>query len=251
MMTRRATSRHGIGCSGRAAKGRSSLGRPPLRCDVVIMRRFAVLALLTVLASASVACGSDESAPAETGSASTTTVTTPGPTTVPATPATSAAPTADTTAPTGEPCEPPTETDPVSVDFPSGMSSLVGREIRTGAHPCFERVVLELQGAGEMPGYRVGYVADPVKLSPSDIEVDIAGDATLVLSVAAWMTTMEGEGYDGPDQILPTNVELVEELRLIENFEGMHQWAIGLDRVRPFSVTTLDAPPRIVIDIAS
>jgi hypothetical protein len=131
------------------------------------------------------------------------------------------------------------------------MSSLVGREIRTGTHPCFERVVLELQGDGAMPGYRVQYVDDPVRLSPSDLDVDIAGDATLVLSVAAWMTTMEGEGYDGPDQIVPTNVELIEELRLIENFEGMHQWAIGLDRVRPFSVTTLSDPARIVIDIAS
>ncbi len=65
-----------------------------------------------------------------------------------------------------------------------GMSSLVGRDIRTGEHSCFERVVLELQGDGEMPGYRVEYVDDPVKLSPSDMEVDIAGDATLVLSVA-------------------------------------------------------------------
>jgi hypothetical protein len=31
----------------------------------------------------------------------------------------------------------------------------------------------------------------------------------------------------------------------------MHQWAIGLDRERPFSVATLNDPPRIVIDIAS
>jgi hypothetical protein len=112
-------------------------------------------------------------------------------------------------------------------------------------------VVLELQGTGEMPGYRVQYVDDPVKLSPSDMEVDIAGEATLVLSVAVWMTTMEGEGYDGPVQIIPTNVEHIDELRLIENFEGMHQWAIGLDRERPFSVSTLSDPPRIVVDIAS
>lgn len=130
------------------------------------------------------------------------------------------------------------------------MSSLVGRDIRTGAHSCFERVVLELQGDGEMPGFRAEYVDDPVKLSPSDMDVDIAGDATLVLSVAAWMTTMEGEGYDGPNQIFPTNVEVIEELRLIENFEGMHQWAIGLDKTLPFSATTLNDPPRIVVDIA-
>jgi hypothetical protein len=109
--------------------------------------------------------------------------------------------------------------------------------------------VLELQGDGTMPGYRVQYVDDPVRLSPSDLEVDIAGDATLVLSVGAWMTTMEGDGYQGPDRIDPTNVVAIQELRLIENFEGTHQWAIGLDRVRPFSVTTLSDPPRIVVDV--
>lgn len=130
------------------------------------------------------------------------------------------------------------------------MSSLIGRDIRTGAHPCVERVVVELQGDGDLPGYRVRYVDDPIRLSPSDLEVDIAGDATLVLSVAAWMTTMEGEGYVGPTRIIPDNVDSIEELRLIENFEGMHQWAIGLDRRRPFSVTTLVDPPRIVVDIA-
>jgi hypothetical protein len=217
-----------------------------------------VLTVLAVVVSASVACGSDDSTTVDTGSAvgtdAVTTVaapmTAPDASTAPV-PTTPAPTTPATTTPSGEPCEPPTSIEPVSVDFPLGMSSLVGREIRTGTHPCFERVVLELQGDGAMPGYRVQYVDDPVRLSPSDLDVDIAGDATLVLSVAAWMTTMEGEGYDGPDQIVPTNVELIEELRLIENFEGMHQWAIGLDRVRPFSVTTLSDPARIVIDIAS
>ena len=219
---------------------------------------------LAVVALSLAACGSDESTTDQTGSTTRSTVestvettveTDAMPTTVETTtaatePAATDARPVDTTAPMTEPCEPPTSTDPVAVDFPMGMSSLVGREIRTGTHPCYERVVLELQGEGEMPGYRVEYVADPVKSSPSDLEVDVAGDATLVLSVAVWMTTMEGEGYEGPDRITPSNVELIEELRLIENFEGMHQWAIGLDRERPFSVTTLTGPPRIVVDIA-
>ena len=112
-------------------------------------------------------------------------------------------------------------------------------------------MVLELQGSGDLPGYRVEYVDDPVKLSPSDLDVDISGDATLVLSVGAWMTAMDGDGYAGPDDIVPMNVEHIRELRLIENFEGMHQWAIGLDERRSFEVTTLADPPRIVIDIAN
>ena len=131
------------------------------------------------------------------------------------------------------------------------MSSLVGVDIRTGAHPCFERVVIELGGTGEMPGVRVGYVDDPVTLSPSDMKVEIAGDATLLVAVAAWMPDMEGNGWAGPTDITPTNVEHILELRQVENFEGMHQWAIGLDAERPFDVVFLDSPPRIVIDIAT
>lgn len=139
--------------------------------------------------------------------------------------------------------------DPVSENFPQQLSGLVVREARTGAHPCFERVVIEFEGTGDFPGYRVEYVADPVLLSPSDLTVEIAGDATLVLAVGSWLSNMEGEGYAGPQQIFPTNVEHIEELRVIENFEGMHQWAIGLDEERGFRVTTLLDPPRIVIDI--
>lgn len=128
---------------------------------------------------------------------------------------------------------------------------MFGIDIRTGAHECFERVVIELAGSGELPGVRVEYVDDPVHLGPSDLTVDIAGDATLVISVAAWMPTMEGDGYAGPTRFEPTNVAHILEVRQIENFEGMTAWAIGLDAERDFEVDYLDSPQRIVVDIAT
>jgi hypothetical protein len=131
------------------------------------------------------------------------------------------------------------------------MSSMVGTDIRTGAHLCFERVVIELAGSGDMPGVRVEYVDDPVVLSPSDQVVEIAGEATLVISMAAWMPSMEGDGYDGPAQLVPSNVGRIVELRQIENFEGMSAWAVGLDVERPFTAYFLESPARIVVDIAS
>jgi hypothetical protein len=222
------------------------------------MRHAAVV--VVVLASLG-ACGGDDAAPASSVSPETVlTVESTIPATDAANPSTtetgtvappvSTTPSPTTSPPTSQPCQEPTNTGVISVGFPNTLSSLIGRDIRTGGHSCFERIVLELQGDGTMPGYRVQYVDDPVRLSPSDLEVDIAGEATLVLSVGAWMTTMEGDGYQGPDQIEPSNVVAIQELRLIENFEGMHQWAIGLDQVRPFTVTTLSDPPRIVVDVA-
>jgi hypothetical protein len=133
--------------------------------------------------------------------------------------------------------------------FPGRMSTLVGADIRTGGHECFERVVLELQGSGDLPGYQVQYVSDPVLESPSGNPTDIAGDATLVLSFGAWMMNPDGSGYTGPTEFVPTNVTNIRELELIENFEGQSAWAIGLDQQRGFVVSTLSDPVRIVIDI--
>ena len=114
--------------------------------------------------------------------------------------------------------------------FPNRLSSLVGTDIRTGGHECFERVVLELGGSGELPGYQVQYEPDPILDSPSGEPVDVAGDATLVLSVGAWMPDIEGNGYQGPREFVPTNVVNIKELQQIENFEGQN--ALG-DRPRP------------------
>ena len=64
------------------------------------------------------------------------------------------------------------------------------------------------------------------------------------------MPDIEGNGYQGPREFVPTNVVNIKELQQIENFEGQNAWAIGLDRQRDFTVSTLTEPFRIVIDIA-
>ena len=131
------------------------------------------------------------------------------------------------------------------------MSGMVGADIRTGRHPCFERIVIELAGPGTFPGWTVGYRDDPQQLDPSDQRVDIAGEATLVVRMGMWMPEPGGSGYSGPTQLVPDNVSHIVELRQLENFEGMTAWAIGLDAVRDFEVAFLDSPPRIVVDIAT
>lgn len=167
------------------------------------------------------------------------------------TPSETSSPTTSPTEPEPTECPDPGGVDPVENDFPGGLSTLVGLEIRTGAHPpCFERVVIEFAGSGDLPGYRVEYRADPIIDSPRGAEVEVAGDATLVISAGAWMPNPEGAGYDGPRELVPANVETILELEQIENFEGMTAWAVGLDRERPFAVMTLDDPRRLVVDIS-
>ena len=191
--------------------------------------------------------------------------TTSGSTTIPSA-ATDSAPAAtesarvdDTT--TSPPCEFAGGLDDVLYEFPMVMSGEVGADIRTGSHPCFERIVIELEGrdadlAPIVPGYWVRYADGPLTLGQTDDQfVELAGDADLLITVNAWMTFIEGEGqlvgYNGPTDIVPANVSAIEELRLLDNSEGVHTWAVGLDRQRDFRVETLADPTRIVVDISN
>jgi hypothetical protein len=133
------------------------------------------------------------------------------------------------------------------------MSSLVGKDVRTGVHPCFERFVVELAPADRplsaFPGYWVRYAVGPVTLSPSGLPVNIRGTATLLVSLASWMVGTQGNGYAGPRDVLPTVGSAIREYRLIEDFEGQSTWALGIDTARNFAVSVLTGPPRLVIDI--
>ncbi|MCE9621024.1 MAG: hypothetical protein K8R99_01630 [Actinomycetia bacterium] len=215
-------------------------------------RLVALLAALTLVA----ACSSERSSTAGSTDTTDTTGTTTGDTT---TGDTTPEPTADTTTlptPTtvAEPtttaaCVPEGDIAPQSSDDPLLMSSLVGVDIRTGVHPCFERIVIELGGTGDFPGWTVQYVDDPVRLGESDNFVEIAGDATLQVVMRMWMPSMEGAGYTGPNQFVPESVFHILELRETENFEGICIWSIGLDAEYSFTVHVLQGPERLVIDV--
>ena len=163
---------------------------------------------------------------------------------------TTASPTtvADVTTSTA-PCPPDGDINAKESDDPLAMSGLYGLDIGTGLHPCYERIVIELGGTGDFPGWSIEYVDDPARLGESEEFVEITGDATLQLVMRAWMPNMDGDGYAGPDQLFPTNVAHVLELRETENFEGVSIWSIGLDAQYPFTVNVLHSPERLVIDI--
>jgi hypothetical protein len=169
--------------------------------------------------------------------------------------ATSVAPGTSGTA-TSSPCGSLDGAADLRVDYPNKMSSLVGKDVRTGRRPCSERFVIELQPSGDpanaiFPGYWVRYATGPVTLNPKGEEITLRGDAVLLASMGSWMLNTENAGYKGSTHAFPTNVTSIREYRLTEDFEGQSTWAIGLDKVRNFRVTVLDGPPRLVIDVAT
>lgn len=193
--------------------------------------------------------------PVSTAPASTVSPTSVAPSTPSTAPASTAPPTVAPPS-TTEPCAFAGGTADRADGFPNRMSSMVGVDIRTGGHRCYERIVIELAdvpgapGAGQQPGWWVRYADGPVYLGESNETVDLRGDATLLITIASWMPTLEGEGYAGPRIIYPRNVSRILELHQVENWEGYSVWAVGLDRERPFHVFTLTKPARLVVDVA-
>lgn len=207
-------------------------------CAVKRLTAFAAALLLIA------ACSSERSS--STADASGTT-TVPGVETS-ATP-TSTTPTTVAGTTTTLPCLVSGDTNAKASDEPLLMSGLVGVDIRAGSHPCYERIVIELGGTGDFPGWSVEYVDDPVRLSESEEFVEIEGDATLQVIMRSWMPSMEGDGYAGPIQIFPEGVAHILEMRETENLEGVCIWSIGLDAQYPFTAEVFTDPARLVIDL--
>lgn len=194
--------------------------------------------MLVVLAAAG--CGGEDS---DSGAAG-------GPT-EPAPAITAPAPGGDTP---GESCESFGGTDSVTSADPLAMSTLTGASMRIGQHDCYERIVFELTGTGDPPGWQVAYV-DPLVGDGSGEPIDLAGDATLEVIVRVWTVSDVDRGPDGmppftgPDDIVPSGYEALREARNLYAFEGVTQIGLGLDRERPFRATWLDGPPRLAVDV--
>ena len=153
-------------------------------------------------------------------------------------------------------CEPFGSTEDVESSDPLAMSTLTGASMRVGQHDCFERFVFEMTGTGDPPGWSVGY-ADPMAADGSGEPVELLGDADLEVVVRVW-TVPEFEGrpdewppFSGPNELVTTGFDAIQQVRNLYAFEGVTQIGIGLDEQRPFRVSWLDGPPRLVVDIAT
>ena len=196
------------------------------------MRRPAALLALPLLLTA--ACGGNDEPPRSTAAS---TVASPSP----------------QAEPTPEPEQPsPTATADGSTaaqesDPEGGPLTVV--EVRAARQEGFDRVVLELAGREPgVPGYRVEYVDDPTRQGSGD-PVDVAGDAVLQVLV-------DGAGYpfdtgqeEATEPVLGADLEVVQGVELGAVFEGTYEAWVGLDARRPFTVSVLSDPARIVVDV--
>jgi len=184
-------------------------------------------------------CGGDEpkTTTAATGSAATT-------------PAEPASTTASSAA-----CTFSGATDPVKGggDAPTRLLT----DVRVGAHGCYDRVTFEFKPqAGEAAGpvaWHAAYEEPPITEDGSGQTVAVKGAAFLVVRFSAAGADLSQEGapetYTGPASLESADATRLRQVRRIGDFEGVLTWVIGLDRRRPFSVTSQDNPSRIVVDV--
>ena len=124
------------------------------------------------------------------------------------------------------------------------------RDIRVGGHDGFDRVVLEVGGDG-VPGWDVRYVDQPSSQGKGDA-VEVAGDAVLqvTLTGAGYPYDTGVEEYSAAAPLSAADTAAVTEVVFDGTFEGTTVAFVGTKAQSPFRVYLLEAPTRVVLEVA-
>ncbi|MFC6014075.1 AMIN-like domain-containing (lipo)protein [Nocardia lasii] len=145
----------------------------------------------------------------------------------------------------------PTDAGPKSAAA-SADAALTVSDIRLGSHPGFDRVVFVLGGAGT-PGWQVAYT-DSATQDGSGRAVDVAGSSILEVRVLGSTYPFDSTvpPFAGPDPVTDPGTPMITGVYQRLVYEGVTQSFVGIDAAqRPFAVSTLTDPPRLVVDIAT
>ena len=146
----------------------------------------------------------------------------------------------------GEPLPPAATTD-VSVAPSGDIAHLTAVRLSAGD----DADAWEFQFSDRVPGYTIGYQPLPAHEDASGREIPLPGAAALLM-VSLNPATAVGWGggpstYPGPPR-LTANTASVTEVVSAGDFEAVLTWVAGLRATVPFSVRTLDDPPRLVVE---
>ncbi len=159
-----------------------------------------------------------------------------------------------TASPTPTPTRTPTASCPPAPAGGGGGPFHPLKGVRVDHQPGADRVVFDF---GTETGPQDALPAFTIERAASFR--DISGKAVTVQGNAYWSVRFEGAStadsqgnlvYTGPRDILPTT-PLVKDVKLVEDFESVLIWAVGLQRLECPAVTTLRSPLRLVLDFPS
>lgn len=122
------------------------------------------------------------------------------------------------------------------------------RAVRAGRDAGFDRLVFEFSGDAS-PGYQVEYVTQPVRACGSGALIPLSGTGHLMVRFEP-AQAHDTLGRDTTsERALAPHLPQVQELKLVCDFEGQVEWAIGLAARRRFRVLVDSQPSRVIVDV--
>lgn len=131
-----------------------------------------------------------------------------------------------------------------------GDYDLAVTDIRSGSHGNFDRVVFEFTGDSK-PGWRIDYTDEP-RQQASGFPIEYEGGTALSVLIYGTPYPMElGIEDSEVPQIGPVAGESGNVTGVSHNsiFEAISQYVIGVEEQAPYSVTLLENPTRLVVDV--
>ena len=112
----------------------------------------------------------------------------------------------------------------------------------------FDRLTFVFTGE-RMPGYRIAYTPAPIRHCGSGDLVPIAGTGVLVVRFEPAQAHDDQGRPTITDRAWAPALPAIKEVKLVCDFEGQIEWAVGLAARRRFRVLEAAAPARLLVDV--
>lgn len=132
---------------------------------------------------------------------------------------------------------------------PEEPARLMVTDVRTGSHAGFDRVVFDLIGEGS-PGWFIDYTDNPTQQGSGNA-IEYQGATALNVNIDGTVYPFDLGMEDPQIGTVPGTGSVVTEVVSGGTFEGRSQFVIGLNGPHDYSVTVLEDPHRLVIDVLS
>jgi len=133
----------------------------------------------------------------------------------------------------------------------SGGQIAVLDAVRTARHAAFERVVFEFRD-DVLPDYVVEYSTEAPTQCGSGETMHVSGAAPMVVRMSpaqAHAPVGDDERSTIPLRQMVVGYPALKSLTVSCDFEAVLSWVAGVDARRPFRVTVLRQPARLVLDL--
>lgn len=143
-------------------------------------------------------------------------------------------------------------TAPVTATAPAGLTAPIVQAMRAAAQDGFDRLVFEFSG-DKVPGYSVQYDTKAVACgSGQDLTAFIGGGTAPAALLTVKIQPANAHTENGAPTIprdLNAGLSTIKRAFGTCDFEADVTYAVALSAQKPFKVSTLNNPPRLVIDV--